>query len=151
MRSPAGGQLVRHLVSFGLFLVMGSAAAAQEPIAAPATSEALSRYDFHLSAAALQIQDPRFSWDVHFGGDLDVVDYVRGRTSLVIDYEAILGNQLRAFDPNQGTYTLEASSSYRIRITEVALMFHHVSRHLGDRRRRFPLPGTSWGPASCVT
>ena len=123
----------------GLVLVIGSAAAAQEPISAPSTPALLSRYDFHLSAAALQIDDPRFTWDVHFGGDLDVVDYVRGRTSLVIDYEAILGNQLRAFDPNQGTYTLEVSSSYRIRNTEVALMFHHVSRHLGDRPKTFAI------------
>jgi len=42
-------------------------------------------YDFHLSAARLNIDDPRFVWDTRFGGDLDVVDYVSGRLSLLID------------------------------------------------------------------
>ena len=31
----------------------------------------LTRYDFHLSANALAIDDPRFSWDAYFGGDVD--------------------------------------------------------------------------------
>lgn len=123
----------------GLVFLVATCAAAQAPISPPSSPELLSRYDFHLSAAALHIDDPRFTWDVHFGGELDVVDYVRGRASLVLDYEAILGNQIRAFDPNQGNYTLEGSSSYRIGQTEVALMFHHVSRHLGDRLKKFPI------------
>src|SRR5207237_6516313 len=79
------------------------------------------------------------SWDTHFGGAIDIVDYVRGRAATAIDYEAVLGNQLRAFDPNQGNYILELSTSYRIRATEVAAIFHHVSRHLSDRMKVFPV------------
>jgi hypothetical protein len=101
--------------------------------------ELLSRYDFHLSAATLAIADERFSWDTHFGGEVDVVDYVKGRISAVIDYEAVLGSQLRAFDPNQGNYTLEASASWRLPHVEVSGMMHHVSRHLGDRPKIFPI------------
>jgi hypothetical protein len=96
----------------------------------------LTRYAFHLSANALAIDDPRFTWDVHFGGELDLVDYVKGRITGVADYEAILGNEFRAFDPNQSYYLLEVSSSYRIGRVEVAGLFHHVSRHLGDRAKR---------------
>jgi hypothetical protein len=127
-----------------LFLPFASAASAQQPqppgfAAAPASPDFLTRYDFHLSAAGLRIDDPRFTWDTHFGGDLDVFDYVTGRVSMLVDYEAILGSQIRAFDPNQGNYTLEASASARVGQVEIAGALHHVSRHLGDRAKLFPI------------
>lgn len=106
---------------------------------APATPDFMSRYDFHLSAAAVSIDDPRFSWETHFGGDIDVADYIVGRSSILVDYEAVLGDEFRPFDPNQGNYTLEASSSARLSDTEVAVVFHHVSRHLSDRPKRFAI------------
>jgi len=106
---------------------------------APTTPEFLPRYDFHLSAAALANSDPRFSWDTHFGGDVDVFDYVKGRTSTILDYEAILGNEFRAFDPNQGNYALDLATSYRVGRTEIAGIFNHVSRHLSDRPKVFPI------------
>ena len=106
----------------------------------PASSPAfLAHYDFHVSLAAPSTEDQRFSWDTHVGGDLDVVDYVRGRVNVLVDYEAVLGSQFRAFDPNQGDYTLEASASTRTRGTELAGLFHHVSRHLSDRPKRFSI------------
>jgi hypothetical protein len=123
-----------------LALFLACPAVAQQPLAAPPPKpEFMSRYDFHLSAAALKIDDPRFTWDTHFGGDLDVLDYVAGRTSAIIDYEAVLGNEFRIFDPNQGNYTLEVSTSYRLPGIEVAGIFHHVSRHLSDRPKTFPI------------
>lgn len=107
----------------------------QSPPPVADSSGFLTRYDFHLSAAALRIDDERFSWDTHFGGDLDVVDYRVGRTTLAMDYEAMLGNQLRPFDPNQGNYTLEAATSVRAGESEFSFLLHHVSRHLGDREK----------------
>ena len=128
------------VVAACLALLVTSPAAAQQPLASPPSSpQFLARYDFHLSAAALANDDQRFSWDTHFGGDIDVVDYVHGRAATVIDYEAVLGNELRPFDPNQGNYILELSSSYRIKRTEVAAIFHHVSRHLSDRPKVIPV------------
>jgi hypothetical protein len=113
---------------------------AQPPGPAPDSGPGfMTRYDFHLSAASLAINDQRFSWDTHFGGEVDVVDYVVGRASVVVDYEAVLGDQFRAFDPNQGVYTLETSGSVRIGGTELVGVFHHVSRHLSDRAKRFPI------------
>src|SRR3954470_4122480 len=106
---------------------------------APATPDFMSRYDFHLSAAALAVNDPRFWWETHFGGDIDVADYVVGRSSILVDFEAVLGDEFRPFDPNQGNYTLEASSSARVNGTEIAVVFHHVSRHLSDRPKRFAI------------
>jgi hypothetical protein len=123
-----------------LCLIVVARAHAQPPLPtpteAPDAPEFLPRTHFHLSAASLTSDDPRFSWDTHFGGDLDVVDYLFGRVNLLADYEAVLGREFRRFDPNQGNYTLEGSASGRIANTEVAGMFHHVSRHLSDRPKR---------------
>jgi hypothetical protein len=113
-----------------------------QPVVSPAPSapDVLTRADFHLAAGALAVDDQRFSWDTHFGGSLDLVDYVVGRTSIAVDYEAVLGDEYRAFDPNQGNYTLEAATSARIGgSTEVVGMLHHVSRHLSDRPKRFAI------------
>lgn len=104
---------------------------------APAAPTFMSRADFHLAAAAISTDDPRFKWDTHFGGDLDVVDYGAGRIRTVIDYQAVLGNEYRPFDPNQGNYILEPSASVRIAGWELAGVFHHESRHLSDRPKRF--------------
>jgi hypothetical protein len=109
------------------------------PIPAPAEPEFLSRYDFQLSAAALNTDLAPFKWEAHFGGDVDLFDYVFGRASIVVDLEAVLGDEFRPFDPNQNNYSLEGSASARIGTTEVAAVFHHVSRHLSDRPKRFPV------------
>jgi hypothetical protein len=129
------------LVVVCLTLCLASTAKAQQtPLAeTPTSSRFLSRYDFRLSAAALSHDDQRFSWDTHFGGDIDVVDYLYGRLSSYMDYQAVLGNELRPFDPNQGNYILELSMSYRLPRAEVAAIFHHVSRHLSDRPKVFPI------------
>lgn len=132
--------MTRQIIVAGLILFLTSPAFAQQPLANPPTSpQFLPRYDFHLSAAALANADQRFSWDTHFGGDIDIVDYVYGRAATVMDYEAVLGNELRPFDPTQGNYILELSTSYRIKRTEVAGIFHHVSRHLSDRPKVIPV------------
>lgn len=137
------GSLTRHAArAVCLALLCASIASAQQPdqpvvSPAPATPDFLSRADFQLSASALSIDDIRFSWDTHFGGSLDMVDYVAGRAGIYVDYEAVLGDEYRAFDPNQGNYTLEAFATARARSdTEIVGMFHHVSRHLSDRPKR---------------
>ena len=132
----------------------GAQAAPQPPVVAPPPTdpEFMSRYDFHLSAAALTPQtittadgqstgDQRFSWDTHFGGSIDLVDFVAGRAGVVLDYEAVLGSEYRPFDPNQGNYTLEGFVMGRLGgATELGGMFHHESRHLSDRLKPKALP-----------
>ena len=131
--------------SISVCLCLGGAgpAEAQAPVptpsAAPASPDFLTHYNFHLSADALASGDERFSWQTHFGGDLDLVDYVAGRVNVLADYEAVLGREFRRFDPNQGNYTLEGLASVRTREMEIAGMFHHVSRHLADRPKRFAI------------
>jgi len=137
-----------------LWLARVAPAAAQQPTVVPAPDkpEFFSRSDFHLNAAwlrtvsampALPNQVPvgrRFMWDTFWGGSADIVDYVGGRAGVFIDYEAVLGGEYQAFDPNQGNYTLEAFASGRINdTTEIVGIFHHVSRHLSDRPKRFAI------------
>lgn len=140
MPDTPGSLRRRAAIAACLALGLTSPLFAQSPAAAPAPGpDFLTRYSFHLSANALAIEDERFSWDAHFGGDLDVVDYVKGRTSILADYEVVLGNGFRPFDPNQAYYALEVSSSYRIGGAEVSGVFHHVSRHLSDRAKQEPI------------
>lgn len=132
------GSLIRHaaLASCLTFVVVARAGA-QEPLPEPPSSpQFLSRFDFHLSAAGLDVDDKRFSWATRWGGDFDFVDYVHGRLTFLADYEAVLGEEFRLFDPNQGKYTLEVSSSLRVGGTEFGGVLHHVSRHLSDRPNR---------------
>lgn len=93
----------------------------------------LTAYRFHLAAASLRSSDPRFDWDAHFGGDVDILDYEYGRINFMADYEVVLGHVIRHFDPVQGDYHLDLSTSWRIGSGEVQAIFHHTSRHLGDR------------------
>jgi hypothetical protein len=135
----------RVAAAAGLIVTLAAPVAAQQAGATSPTAGFMTRYDFHLDAASLAIHDPRFSWDTHFGGEVDMVDYVYGRASVLIDYEAVLGDEFRAFDPNQGNYILETSASVRVAATETAFVFHHVSRHLSDRPKRFPIAWNSAG------
>ena len=118
-------------------------------VAAPATAQSgnrgsnvsfLPRSAFHLSAEHLSgIEDERFRWDTNFGGELDLVDYTRGRLIFLANYQAILGEELKLFDPNQGNYTLQGALTGRMKAFEAAFVFHHHSRHLGDREKTQPV------------
>ena len=119
--------------------------AGASPAAAQGTVQFLPRYDFHLAAERLSQDDPRFVWDTNFGGEIDFVDYGVGRTTLAVNYEAVLGQEFRNFDPNQGNYLLDASTSVRRRGTEFAALLHHTSRHLSDRFKRAPVDWNMFG------
>lgn len=107
----------------------------------PPSPDFLTRADFHLGASMLGSADERFAWDTHWGGEFDLVDFVKGRLTFFGDYQAVLGSELQPFDPNQGNYTLTVSSSLRLPAAELAVVFNHVSRHLGDRPKTF---GIAW-------
>jgi hypothetical protein len=118
----------------GLFaglLFSASAASAQDGI--PTKTQFMNRYDFHISMRALSSSDRRFGWIGDIRGDMDLIDYVKGRATFLAEYEVVMGDELRPFDPNQGNYTFEGSTSWRLGKTEVAAVFHHLSRHLSDR------------------
>lgn len=126
-----------------LFLVFASrsAALAQDspPSAGPGGVQFLPRYDFHMTAEHLSDEDPRYVWDTNYGGSMDVVRYRDTRLTFVANYQAMLGEQLRAFDPNQGNYILEGALTTKVARVEVGPVFYHQSRHLSDRFKRIPI------------
>ena len=99
----------------------------------------LPRYAFHLGAEHLSAGSSRFVWDTNFGGEIDFVDYGFGRATFGANYQAILGNEIRAFDPNQGNYTINALLSGRHKGFEAAVQFYHQSRHFSDRFKVTPI------------
>ncbi len=107
----------------------------------PATLGFLTNYRFHLNALRLVSRDDKFSWDTDFGGDLDFVDLQSFRGNLLVNFEGIIGEQLRAIDPNQGNYTIDVSAWWRTGESDEELggTFHHVSRHLSDRDKEFAI------------
>lgn len=125
--------MIRRTLAAFVLIASASPAAAQGPV------QFLSRYDFHLGAERLSQDDPRFVWDTNFGGEVDVVEYGVGRATFAANYEAVLGREFRNFDPNQGSYNLDASTSLRSHGFEFAALMHHTSRHLSDRFKRAPV------------
>ena len=139
-------QLIRTAGAAGVALLAALPAGAQEPLASPPSQpQFMSRYDFRMSAAALGSGDKRFSWDIHWAGDFDLVDYVFGRLTFLGDYQALLGSEFRPFDPYQSNYVLEAAGSLRRGSTEIVAVLNHVSRHLGDRPKRIAVADNSLG------
>jgi hypothetical protein len=106
----------------------------------------LTDFDYHFSLEAIGTDDPQFSWVSHFGGDFDIAGGPRGRANAAFDYEAVLGDEFQPFDPNQGNYGIELLGGGRFGRFEPALVFHHTSRHLGDRAKDFGIAWNVLGP-----
>lgn len=98
-------------------------------------------YDFHMGAEHLSGDNPRYVWDADFGGAMDVVDYGLGRFTFWANYNVMMGEQIRIFDPNSGNYILAGSVSVRLPGVEAAGVFYHQSRHLSDRNN---MPAVAW-------
>ena len=101
----------------------------------------LTSYRFHLNALHLGSDSDSFVWDTDFGGDLDVFDLHYFRGNVLVNLESIVGQQIRAIDPNQGNYTVDLSTWWRTGMSgaELGATFHHVSRHLSDRDKDFAI------------
>lgn len=130
-------------IAFVAALLATDAAAQAPPLIteAPDHYGLFSNYNFHIGIETLSGDDHRFQFDMDAGGDLDIWDYVAGRVNVAFNYEAILGEEYQAFDPNQGNYQIEISSSARLGRTEVTGVYYHTSRHYGDRPKVF---GIAW-------
>jgi hypothetical protein len=135
----------------GLFLLFLLASAfpalAQTPTSAadPDGAEFFPRYTFHLNAERLAHEDPRFVWDTNFGGELDVVRVNSTRLRFVANYQAMLGEERRAFDPNQGNYILAGEVTTLVAGLRLGPVFYHQSRHLADRERPDPVDWNMFG------
>jgi hypothetical protein len=106
----------------------------------------LTSFNYHLSLEAIGEDDPQFSWVGYLGGDFDFVGGPRGRANAAFEYEVVLGSELQPFDPNQGNYAIELLGAGRLGQVEVGVLFHHSSRHLGDRAKDFGIAWNLIGP-----
>ena len=135
----------RSIMTIAWLVAIAAVAGAQQPGPQPLVAPDpefgfMSRYDFQLEVNVLSGNDGReFRWDSHFGGEFDLINYIKGRLTVVADYEAVLGSELRPFDPNQGLYILEPAASWFVGDNELSFVFHHVSRHLSDRPKTFAI------------
>ncbi len=135
----------RAVLLFACLVAGAAIAEAQQPGPQPLVGPDpefgfLSRYDFQLEINVLSGNDGReFRWDTHFGGEFDLINYIKGRATVVADYEAVLGSEFRPFDPNQGLYILEPAGSWFVGDNELSFVFHHVSRHLSDRPKTYAI------------
>jgi hypothetical protein len=94
---------------------------------------------FHMGVEHLASDSQDFVWEGNFGGRVDFLDWGRGRATFVANYQVIMGEEFKAFDPNQGNYILGFSGGHRIGRAEVSGVFHHESRHLSDRFKMQPV------------
>lgn len=67
---------------------------------------------------------------------MDFVDYRVGRFSGMLHIQPVRDDD---YNPTHVDYGFEFSSSARLGRTELALLYHHVSRHLSDRVRPQPI------------
>ena len=78
----------------------------------------------------------RFIWDANFGGELDLVDYTRGRADLRRELPGHPRRRVRAVRPEPGQlHARRDGCRHASRALELAGVFHHESRHLGDRAK----------------
>ena len=121
------------------------APAAEPPAATQPSVQFLSRFNFHIDAGAVSDPTAMFDWIANLGGDIDFVDYGKGRINFLAQYEVVMGTEYKSFDPNQGNYTLNLSATWRAFGGEFLGVFHHISRHYGDRAKLFPIDWNTAG------
>lgn len=134
----------RLLLALALALA-GAPAWAQEPPQWPPAwsgrNGLLTGYAFHLGIETLGSDDPRYQWDFDLGGEVDVLRVGPGRVNLAVNFEGVLGEIFQRFDPIFNNYTIDTLGGATTHGVELAAVFHHVSRHLGDRFKPF---GIAW-------
>jgi hypothetical protein len=120
-------------------LAMGICVVAMTLSGQAEAQELFPRFDVHVDGQYVTSDDPRFNWIFHFGGEIDLVRAGNATATFVAGYEAIAGEQFRRFDVNQGNYLLEGQLLFGVWGAEIGPVWHHVSRHLSDRLKRFPI------------
>lgn len=121
----------------GLVLWSASPVAAQQ-----GGVEFMPRTKFFMDASHLSSDEQRFRWSANLSGEIDLLGWNhRGRATFFANYEVVLGDQLRRFDPNQGNYTLDGMVMQGLGPVDVGVVLHHISRHLSDRVK---VPAIDW-------
>lgn len=140
-RTALGGAALEGAVLAGVALLVLSA-----PVAAQPAVEFFPATRFFMGAEHLSTDSVHYKWRADFHGDVDLASWAHGgRVTFLANYEVVLGNDFRRFDPEQGNYALDGSISQQVRGVEVSAVFHHLSRHLSDRGKRQAVDWNTWG------
>jgi hypothetical protein len=117
-----------------------TASSANPPQRAPGSGVRLfADSAFQMGVEHMASDSEDFVWEGNFGGRVDFLDWGRGRATFVANYQVIMGEELKVFDPNQGNYILSFSGGQRFGASELSGVFHHESRHLSDRFKVQPV------------
>jgi hypothetical protein len=133
----------RRVFTTGALLVAlawAPAASAQETPRFVTFGEAdglLTGFQYQVGIEKLADDDIRFRWDADFGADIDVLRIDDWRVNVSALYEIVLAQELQRFDPYFNNYTFDVLGGRQVGQLEVAGVFRHVSKHLGDRPKRF--------------
>lgn len=132
--------MIRRFVLAGVLCVLAAPAFAQPRV------DFFPSTRFFADAEHLSTDSIHYKWRADFRADVDVLTWAHGgRGTFLANYEVVLGNEYRRFDPEQGNYTLEGELAQSFRGTSVGVVFHHISRHVSDRAKRPPVDWNSWG------
>lgn len=96
-------------------------------------SELLPAFSARAGGARYLPADRDFEWVGWVGAGATLMRAHETSLDFDADVETILGNERRGFDANQANYHLELAARRAWRGSELALFFHHVSRHAIDR------------------
>ncbi len=135
-----------------MIIRVGLAVLALQALAAAAWAQQAPAVDFFpetrffMNAEHLSTDSIHYKWRADFHGEADLVRWPRGgRATFLANYEVVLGNEFRRFDPEQGNYTLQGAVTQQVGPVEVGIVFHHISRHVSDRFKRFAVDWNAFG------
>jgi hypothetical protein len=98
-------------------------------------SELLPAFSARAEGARFVPADVDFEWVGWVGAGATLLRAGRTSVDFDADIETIMGDERRWFDANQGNYHLELGARRPWRRAELALFYHHVSRHALDREK----------------
>lgn len=110
-------------------LVLASAAPEARP------DELLPALSVHLAAARYEPTETDFHWTGWIGGGARLLELGRTAAYVTADVETQLGEERRPFEANQVNYHLEVGARRPLGHAELAVFYHHVSRHAVDREK----------------
>ena len=138
--------MIRRTVLAGAVLAGAAFLALAAPVVAQSQVEFFPSTRFFMGAEHLSTDSVHYKWRADFHGDVDLASWAHGgRANFLTNYEVVLGNDFRRFDPEQGNYQIDGSVSQQVRGVEVSAVFHHLSRHLSDRGKRQAVDWNTWG------
>jgi hypothetical protein len=115
--------------------------AQDEPGGPPAWPKVFSRAAFSGAGDFLKGAEPQRPLDITLRGDVDLVDAGKVRIPFDFTFAAAFDDRLY---PQHVDYSFDFAPAVRVRAAEIAVLYHHTSRHPHDALRPQPV---AWNQA----